>query len=122
MPRLACFACEDGAPGAPGVVRGLVGAGGASAGLYALEEPDDDDATEREQREPAKDVNEGPGGGLVEKLPIEAGRCRSGGVAGAEGPVQEVLCAAHAVLEAQTGLRNVIDDFVLVNVRAANEQ
>ena len=51
----------------------LVGACGGFAGFHFLEEPDDDHAEEAEEREPAKNVDEGPCGGLALKLLVEAG-------------------------------------------------
>ncbi len=103
-----------------------MGSGGGFAGFYFFEEPDDAYAEEAEKGEPAKDVDEGPVGGLALELLVECGLGWGESVGGAEGTAagttEVVLKGVEAVLELLAGAGNGVDDLVLVDGAAAGEQ
>ncbi len=102
--------------------EGLVGSGGGFAGFYFFEEPDDSYTEEAEEGEPAEDVDEGPVGGLAAELAVESGLGGREGVGGAEVGGEEVLEIAEGVLELLAGLRDGVEDLVLVDGGATGEE
>src|SRR5947209_8120419 len=99
-----------------------MGAGRRFAGLDLAEGPDDENANEAEQRKPAEDVDERPEGSLARELAIEKRLRRVQRIGRADVPADGLLRASQRVLELLTGLRDRVENFVLVNVHAAREQ